>query len=111
MESSRLGTNPGSAGGLHWELRLDGDPQVISHYRSYQKRNKSNPDGETRHHAEQRMVDAIENHGDQDALQGKSDVKLLAMGPSKWCCPGCYAALTQSGDIGKIRTDLQQEPS
>jgi RHS repeat-associated protein len=61
----------------------------------YVKRSQDNPDGSTDHHAEQRAVTTADNNGEQ----------VVAMAPSRPCCPGCQNAL--GDNLNTVPPDLQ----
>jgi len=63
---------------------------------------RKNPDapGSTEHHAEQRMTKGAQENNEE----------VVSMSPSKECCPGCHDALSKSGDLDKIPSDLQGKP-
>ncbi len=73
----------------------DGTPE----YTSYTKRNQDNPDGESRHHAEQRMTNALE--------KGEEPVTIA---PSRKCCDGCRAALKDKKLLNKVPKELRGDP-
>jgi RHS repeat-associated protein len=64
----------------------------------YRKKNQDFPDGESRHHAEQRMTKAL----------GK-DEEAVVVAPSRKCCDGCRAALKKSKLIDKVPESLRGE--
>ncbi len=60
----------------------------------YVKGNKSNPNGKTQHHAEQRMENAT-----------GPDEDVVVQSPSQPCCPGCQKALSTPGPDGSTPLD------
>ena len=64
----------------------------------YDKRSPANPDGETRHHAEQRA---------QNALQPGEEVAAMSPG-GRPCCPGCQNAL--GDNLNKVPPDRRGTP-
>lgn len=81
---------PESRDGLMMNRHDDGTAEP------YQKRNERNPNGRTEHHAEQRAQSSTQD-----------GEKITAMGPSRPCCSGCNAALTESGNINRVDPSMR----
>jgi RHS repeat-associated protein len=60
----------------------------------YTRRSRTEPEGESRHHAEQRAQDSLE-----------SDEDVAAMSPSRPCCAGCQDAL--GDNLERVHPDMQ----
>lgn len=89
------------------EWRGNASPQVVRRRQRYSeitstgnielyiKKKRSSPNGETRHHAEQRLVSSL-----------LSSEKLVAIAPSRQCCPECSQVLRQCGYYWSLPTSL-----
>lgn len=79
--------------GTKWVEQIgEGDDMSYQPYYKYNK-NKC-PEGETRHHAEQRMVTALE--------EGE---EIVALSPSRPCCAGCWGVLGSHDLQDTVPTD------
>lgn len=91
-EQSQQRKTPEKKGLYERRQRPDGTPE----YTPYSKRSRDNPDGESRHHAEQRMLNALED-GEE----------VVTIAPSRQCCAGCRGALQNQGLLDTVPSHLR----